>query len=166
MLLLLYYFMYEGESIIIRNAVAFVFLLAAPSFSHASLGMVSFYHCCASLKLTGQFLCRNRNINHGHCAFRLHQGRATFRDPFFVVWRCIRRRNPLKTFSTMWEQCFAATECLRTDRKIKKWSHKCYAWRSRTPIHGQNWRQYWLRRWHGSVRQTTDYWWSGTLSVN
>ena len=31
---------YEGESIIIRNAVAFVFLLATLSFSRASLGMV------------------------------------------------------------------------------------------------------------------------------
>ena len=33
---------YEGESIIIRNAVAFVFLLAALSFSRASLGVVFF----------------------------------------------------------------------------------------------------------------------------
>ena len=33
---------YDGESIIIRNAVAFVFLLAAMSFSRASLGMVFF----------------------------------------------------------------------------------------------------------------------------
>jgi hypothetical protein len=33
---------YEGESIIICNAVAFVFLLAALSFLQASLGMVSF----------------------------------------------------------------------------------------------------------------------------
>jgi hypothetical protein len=32
---------YEGESTIIRNEIAFVFLLAAPSFSHASLGVVS-----------------------------------------------------------------------------------------------------------------------------
>jgi len=32
---------YEGESIIIRNAVAFVFLLAAVSLSHALLGVVS-----------------------------------------------------------------------------------------------------------------------------
>ena len=34
--------MYEGESIIIRNAVAFVFLLAALSFSRAPLRVVSF----------------------------------------------------------------------------------------------------------------------------
>jgi len=34
--------MYEGESIIICNAVAFVFLLAALLFSHASLRVVSF----------------------------------------------------------------------------------------------------------------------------
>ena len=33
---------YEGESIIIRSAVAFVFLLAALSFSRASLGVVFF----------------------------------------------------------------------------------------------------------------------------
>jgi len=33
---------YEGDSIIICNAVAFVFLLAALSFSHAALGVVSF----------------------------------------------------------------------------------------------------------------------------
>ena len=79
----------------------------------------------------------------------------------------IRGRNPSKTFSTIREQCFAATECLRMDRKIKKWSHKCYAWRrSRTPVHGHSWRQYWARTWRGSVRQTTDYWWSGKLSAN
>ena len=34
--------MYEVQSIIIRNAVAFVFLLAALSFSRASLGVVFF----------------------------------------------------------------------------------------------------------------------------
>ena len=33
---------YEGESVIIRNAAAFVFLLAALSFSRASLGVVFF----------------------------------------------------------------------------------------------------------------------------
>jgi hypothetical protein len=33
---------YEGESIIRRNAVAFVFVLAALSFSRASLGVVPF----------------------------------------------------------------------------------------------------------------------------
>jgi len=33
--------MNEGESIITRNAVAFVFLLATLSFSRASLGVVS-----------------------------------------------------------------------------------------------------------------------------
>ena len=33
---------YEGESIVTRNAVAFVFLLAALSFSRASLGVVFF----------------------------------------------------------------------------------------------------------------------------
>ena len=33
---------YEGESIIIRNVVAFMFLLAAQSFSRASLGVVFF----------------------------------------------------------------------------------------------------------------------------
>ena len=37
-----YEFKYEGESIIIRNAVAFMFLLAALSFSRASLGVVFF----------------------------------------------------------------------------------------------------------------------------
>jgi len=35
-------FRYEGESIIICNTVAFVFLLAALSFSHVLLGVVSF----------------------------------------------------------------------------------------------------------------------------
>ena len=40
---------YEGESIIIRNVVAFVFLLAALSFLRASLGVVSF------LSLHGRF---------------------------------------------------------------------------------------------------------------
>jgi hypothetical protein len=32
------------------------------------------------LKLLGQFLCRNRNVNHGRSTFRLHQGRAAFRQ--------------------------------------------------------------------------------------
>jgi len=122
------------------------------------------YHCCACLKLLDQFLCHNHNVNHGRCAFRLHQGRAAFIDPFFVVWRCIRGRNQLKAFSTIWEQCFAAIECLRMDRKIKKWAHKCYAWRCQTPVHGHSWWQHWVRTWHGSVRQMTDYWWSGKLS--
>ena len=36
------YTIYESESIIIRNAVAFVCLLAALSFSRSSLGVVSF----------------------------------------------------------------------------------------------------------------------------
>ena len=36
------FLLYDGESIIIRNAVAFVFLLAALSFSRASLGVVFF----------------------------------------------------------------------------------------------------------------------------
>ena len=36
------YILYEGESIIIRNAVTFVFLLAALSFSRASLDVVFF----------------------------------------------------------------------------------------------------------------------------
>ena len=121
---------YEGESII-RNAVTFVFLLAALSFLRASLDVVTSYHSCAGLKLLGQFLCPNRNVNHGRSTFRLHQGRAAFSDPFFVLWRCIRGRNTSQTFSTTLEQCFAATECLRMDRKIKKCSHKCYAWRKR-----------------------------------
>ena len=33
---------YEGEPVIIRSAVAFVFLLAALSFSRASLGVIFF----------------------------------------------------------------------------------------------------------------------------
>ena len=108
---------YEDELIIIRNAVAFVFLLVALSFSS--------YHSCAGLKSLGQFLCSNRNVNRGRSTFRLHQGRAAFTDQFFVVWRCIRGRNTSKTSSTILEQCFAVTGCLRMDRKIQKWSHKC-----------------------------------------
>ena len=50
---------------------------------------------------------------------------------FVVVWRCIRGRNPSKTFSTIRGQRFTATECLRMDRKIQKWPHNCYAWRKR-----------------------------------
>jgi hypothetical protein len=34
--------LFEGESIIIRNAVAFMYLLAALSFSRSSLGVGSF----------------------------------------------------------------------------------------------------------------------------
>ena len=77
---------------------------------------------------------------------------------FFVVWRCIRGRNPSNTFSTIREQCFVAKKCLRMDRKVQKLSQKCYVWRrSRTPVHSRNWRQHWARTWHGSVRQTTDW---------
>jgi len=45
--------MYEGESIIIRSAVAFVFLLAALSFSHASLGVVSFLALLRRFEVAG-----------------------------------------------------------------------------------------------------------------
>ena len=45
----------------------------------------SSYHNCAGLKLLGQFLCPNRNVNRGRSTFRLHQGTAAFSDPFFVV---------------------------------------------------------------------------------
>ena len=86
----------------------------------------SSYHSCACLKSLGQFLCPNRNVNHGRSTFLLHQGRAAFSDRFLVVWRCIRGRNTSKTFSTIPEQRFAATGCLRMDRKIQKLSHKCY----------------------------------------
>ena len=82
--------LYEDESIIIRNAVAFVFLLAALSFFAciARRGFSS-YHNCACLKLLGQSLCPNRNVNHGRSTFRLHQGRTAFSHPlFFVVWSC------------------------------------------------------------------------------
>ena len=51
--------------------------------------------------LLGQFLCRNHNVNQGHSTSHLHQGRAASSDPYFVVWRCIRGRNPLNTFSTI-----------------------------------------------------------------
>ena len=47
LLLVLFFLLYEGKSIIIRNAVAFVFPLAALSFSRASLGVVFFLsHLC------------------------------------------------------------------------------------------------------------------------
>ena len=39
---------------------------------------------------------------------------------FFMVGRCIRVRNPSKTFGTVREQCIAATECLRMHWKTKK----------------------------------------------
>ena len=75
---------------------------------------------------------------------------------FFLVGRCIRGRNPSKTFNTIQEQCIALMECLRMDWKIKKWSHKCYAWqRSQMTIYGQHWGQYWVFTWHGSVRWVT-----------
>jgi hypothetical protein len=40
--IIIFYILYKGESIIICNTVAFVFLLAALSFLSASLGVVSF----------------------------------------------------------------------------------------------------------------------------
>ena len=50
--------------------------------------------------------------------------------------------------------------------KFKKCSHMCYAWRkSRRSVHGHN-RQQWARTWHGSVRQTIDYWRNGKSSAN
>ena len=51
--------------------------------------------------LLGQFLCHNHNVNQGHSTSHLHQGRAASSDPYFVVWRCIRGRNPSNTFSTI-----------------------------------------------------------------
>jgi hypothetical protein len=39
---------------------------------------------------------------------RTHQKRTECRDSNFVGWRCSRRRNQSKTFSTIWKQCFAA----------------------------------------------------------
>jgi hypothetical protein len=73
------------------------------------------HYFCAGLMLLGQFHHRCLAINHGCSAFCLHQRRATFSDPVFVVGRCIRGHNPSKTFSTIQEQCFAAMECLRMD---------------------------------------------------
>ena len=41
--------------------------------------------------------------------------------------------------------------------KLKKWSHKCYAWQmSRTTVYCHHWRQHWGCTWHDSVRQTSD----------
>ena len=77
--------MYDGESIIIRNAVAFVCLLAALSFSRSSLGVVFFLSLLHKFQVASQFLCCNRNVKHGRSAFRLHQARAAFSDSFFVV---------------------------------------------------------------------------------
>ena len=45
--------MYEGKSIIICNVVAFVFLLAAMLFSHASLGMVFFLSQLCRFEVAG-----------------------------------------------------------------------------------------------------------------
>ena len=42
--------------------------------------------------MLGQFLCHNRNVNHGRSTFHLHQGRAAFSDPFFVSGAEIHRR--------------------------------------------------------------------------
>ena len=72
-------------------------------------------------------------LNHGCSAFCVYQRRGTFCDPVFVVGRGIKGCNASKTFGTIWEQSTAAMECLWMEWKIKKWSHKCYAWqRSQT----------------------------------
>jgi hypothetical protein len=53
------------------------------------------------------------------------------------------------------------------NEKLKKLSHRCYTWwRSQTPIHNHKWGQSWACTWQGSVRQISNYSWSGKLSVN
>ena len=45
----------------------------------------------------------------------MQQIRVMFSDPIFVLGRCIRDRNPSKTFGTIRVQCIVATECLRME---------------------------------------------------
>ena len=77
--------MYEGKSIIIRNAVALVFLLAALSCSPASLGVVFFLSQLCRFEVARSVPVSQPYVNHGCSTLRLHQGRAAFSDPFFVV---------------------------------------------------------------------------------
>jgi hypothetical protein len=85
--------MYKGEPIIIHNSVAFVFLLAALSFSCASLGVVSFLSQLSRYEVARLVPLSQPNVNHRRSTFHSHQETAAFSDPFFVVWRCIRGWN-------------------------------------------------------------------------
>ena len=91
--------MYEGESIIIRSAVAFVFLLAALSFSRASLGLVSFLSqlCRFEVARSVPFFA-TVTLNLGRSTFSLHQGRAAFSDPFFCGLKVYRGPKSVEDF--------------------------------------------------------------------
>jgi hypothetical protein len=85
-----------------------------------------------------------------------------------VVWRCVRGWNPLTTFSTIREQCFAATECLcELIEKLKNGRtsvmHEERAGRPSTTTTDDNIEcvrdMVLLDRW-------ADCWWSGKSSAN
>jgi hypothetical protein len=52
-----------------------------------SIAMRGCHYFCAGLMLLGQFHRRCLAVNHGCSAFCLHQRRAMFSDPVFVVGR-------------------------------------------------------------------------------
>jgi hypothetical protein len=105
---------YEKQSIMC-SAVVFVFMLAALSFYAALLCVISVLYFCARSILLCQFHHCCLAVNHGWSTFCLHQRRVKFIDPGFVAGRYIRGCSPSEIFSTIREQCFASTECLRMD---------------------------------------------------
>ena len=55
-----------------------------------------------------------------------------------------------------WDHHYKLESVYEWIEKIRKWSHKCYAWeRSWTTVYGHHWSQHWACTWHGSVRRVT-----------
>jgi hypothetical protein len=99
--------------------------VATLSFCVASPYVVSVLLFCSGLMLLGHFSCHYLAVNHGFSTLFLHQRRGIFGDTGFVIWRCIRDHNLLKTFSKRQEQCLAAVECLWMNWNSKKWIPHC-----------------------------------------
>jgi len=89
----------------------------------------SSYHNCASLKLLGQFLLRNSNVNDGRSTFSLHHEREEFSDSYFVTWKGISGRNPSTFYSKLRERCLLQSSVCIWMEKLKN-VPTCLVWRN------------------------------------
>jgi hypothetical protein len=79
------------------------------------------YHNFAGLKSLGQFLCSNRNVNHGRSTFRLQQARTAFSDPFFCFLKLYQGPKYIEDFQHNTGTAFCRNEVsIRMDRKNQK----------------------------------------------
>jgi hypothetical protein len=76
--------------------------------------------------LQGQFLYRNRNVNHGRSTFRLHQEQQ--RSAIRFLWsEGVSGSKSIENFQHDTGTVFFRNGVsIRIDGKIKKWPHKCY----------------------------------------